>query len=284
MWCPHLIQRARMSTAHRLHQELIQICRCSQVSLTARWAKWIKHILTRAFKAFRTLILTKTLVLFSGHKKKGTAIWPPRINIAHIRIQIARKLMLKAISVQLQATRMCTTRSKGQVRAQPSPTTQVDKAPFAASWLSRGSTTSSNSSPKTSPRATWTNSWQRFSNNKTYSAIWSNQSRSNWTTVLHLCQKRSPKYWAERNMDQTRAPTAHLKTSLRVVEETMATLSLRVLSASSIAVIVTAFRSFPIFNRASRASQTSLWPCTNTKTKVWERRRNQLTWILKQFK
>jgi len=156
-----------MSTARRLRQELIQICRRScQVSLTAQWAKWIKHILTRAFKAFRTHILTRILVLFSGHKKKGTVTWPPRINIALIRIQIAKKLMLKAIYVQPQATKMCTVRSKDQVRAQPSPTTPVDKAPFAASWLSREwtilITISSNSSPKTSQhihktRATWTN-------------------------------------------------------------------------------------------------------------------------------
>ena len=133
-WCPHLIPRARMSTAPRHHQELIQIFRCScQVSLTAQWAKWIKHILTRVFKVFRTLILTKTLVLFLGHKKKGTATWLPRINIALIKIQIARKLMVKDVYVLLQATKMRKARSKDQVRAQPSPTTQVDKAPFEAS-------------------------------------------------------------------------------------------------------------------------------------------------------
>lgn len=274
-----------MSTAHRLHQELIQICRRScQVSLTAQWAKWIKHILTRVFKAFRILIQMKTSVLFSGHKKKGTVTWLPRINIALIRIQIARKLMLKAIYVQLQATKMCTARSKDQVRAQPSPTTQADKAPFVASWPSREWTISSNSSPKTSPRVTWPNNLPRYSNNKTCWAIWSNQSRSNWITVLQLSQKRSPKYWAERNMDQTRALIAHLKTSLRVVVETTATLSPKVLSASLIAVTATAFPSFRIFSRASRASQTSLLPCTNTKIKVWERKRNQLIWILKQFK
>lgn len=162
MWCPHLIQRARMSTARRLHRELIQICRRScQVSLIAQSAKWIKHILTRAFKAYRTLILTRTLVLFSGHKKKETVTWPPRINIALIRIQIAHhqhtKLKLKAIYVQLQATKMYTIRSKDQVRAQPSPTTPVGKAPFAASWLSRGWTISSNSWPKTSQRVTCPN-------------------------------------------------------------------------------------------------------------------------------
>ena len=134
MWCPHLIQRAGASTVHRLHQVLIQICRCScQVSLTAQWVKWIKHILIRVFKAFRTFILTRTLTLFSDRKKKGTVIWPPRINTALIRIQIARKLTLKAIYVQPQATKTPTARSKDQVRAQPSPTTQVDKAPFVAS-------------------------------------------------------------------------------------------------------------------------------------------------------
>lgn len=185
MWCPHRIQRVRTSTAHHHHLELIQICRRSyQVSLRALWVKWIKRILTRAFTAFKIRILTRTSALSSDRKRKRTAIWRPRINIALIRIQTAIKLMLKAICVQLPATKICTARSKDQVRAQPSPTTQVDRAPFARSWPSKEWTTFSNSSPRTSPRVTWTNSWPRSSNNRTYWAIWSNPNRGNWTMVL----------------------------------------------------------------------------------------------------
>ena len=182
-WCPHLIQKAR--TARHLHQVLTKTCRRNcQVSKRAQWAKWIKHILTRVFKAFRILILTKTSVLFSGHKKRGTVTWPPRINIAHIRIQIDRNLTLKVIYVLLPATRMFKARSKGQARARLWPTTQVGKVPFEASWLSRESTISSSSWRKTSPRATWPNNLRRFSNNKTFWAIWSNRSRSTGIMVL----------------------------------------------------------------------------------------------------
>ena len=213
-----------MDTARHLHQVLIQTCRRNcQVSQTAQSAKWIKHILTRVYKAFRILILTKTSVLFSGHKMRGTVTWPPRINIVHIRIQIDKNQTPKVVYVLLQATRMCTTRSKDQARAQLWPTTQVGKVHFEASWLNRESTIFSSSWPKTSPRATWLNSLRRFSNNKTFWATWSNRSRSMGTVVHQLCQRRSPKCWVGRNMDQTRALIAHLKTSPRVVV-TMGTL------------------------------------------------------------
>lgn len=97
-------------------------------------------------------------------------------------------------------------------------------------------------------------------------------------------QRRSPKCWAGRNMDQTRAPIVHLKTSLRVVVETTATPSPRVPSASLTAVTATASPSSQIFSRASKASLISLLPCTSTKIRVWERKRNQPIWILRQSK